>query len=380
MFLFPSFIYWTSLGIITYTYIGYPLIIFTLSRLFPRKVKLMPEYEPSITIIVAAYNEEQHIKDKIENLLSIDYPKEKIQIIVASDGSIDRTNEIVSSFKNQNVELCSLPHSGKPSTLNQAIKNATGEVVVFADARQKFSSNALRLAAKSLSDSEIGSVIGDLTIESKKGPGLYWAYERMIRIAEGKFSSVVGGSGCFMAIRRNLFKNIPVDSLLDDMFTPMQIVLNGHRVIHHPDIKVYDIEAPLSGEFLRKARTLAGNFQILHHVPGILNPLKNKIFFQFISHKLLRLICPYALILFFLSNFFLLFTFPLGLPWYSFTFFSQVLLYFLAVKSLLSSAESSSSLERVCSTFVVLNAAAVEGLRRYLKNDFNWSTVRHSRH
>jgi cellulose synthase/poly-beta-1,6-N-acetylglucosamine synthase-like glycosyltransferase len=248
---------------------------------------------------------------------------------------------------------------------------ADGELVVFCDARQHVDAGAVRALVAPFSDPSIGAVSGELHIGSDRGPGIYWRYEKFIRVAESRFSSAVGATGHLYAIRRNLFRDLPKHLLLDDVYTPMQIVLQGYRVLFESAAKVFDEEASIKAEFSRKARTLAGNFQLIHQLPGVLNPIRNPIFVQFVSHKVLRLVCPYALIMLFVSNIWLLLLWSSEWQLYCFSLAVQVFIYSLAVKGALRH-NSGGEFTRICHTFVAFNAAAIEGLRRYLIGDFRW--------
>jgi poly-beta-1,6-N-acetyl-D-glucosamine synthase len=371
MWIVPSLVYWSSLGVVVYTYAGYPALIYALSRLRPRSVRRAP-IEPEVSIILSAYNEEANIARKLDNLLALDYPAAKRQIIVVSDGSTDHTDEIVSGY--DGVELVRAPHGGKPTALNRGVKQARGEIVVFCDARQRIALDALREMVACFADDEVGAVVGDTLLEARSGPGFYWAYERMIRIAEGRVASAVGGSGALMGVRRALYVELPPDVLLDDVFTPMQVVLQGYRVVYQPEVKLFDSEASVSGEFARKARTLAGNYQILRYIPQILDPTKNMVFMQYMSHKVGRLICPFALLGLLCSNVALVATGAPPWPWYVATLGAQLAGYGLALRGALA-GERAGALARVSHTFVVLNAAAVEGLRRFLRGDLSWTTA-----
>ncbi len=375
MWLLPSCVYWSSLGYIVYTYAGYPLLINALARLRPRAAQRAP-IEPTISVVIAAHDEEALIGAKLENLLALDYPQDKLQIVVVSDGSTDRTDEIVRSHAGRGVELVRQPRAGKPTALNAGVARARGEVVIFTDARQRLDADALRVTASFFADPKVGAVVGELVLESDKGPGVYWAYEKLIRIAEGAVDSVVGGSGCYTAIRRHLYQDLQPDILLDDVCIPMRIVLDGYRVLYRPEIKVYDREADVSGEFARKARTLAGNFQLIARMPELLDPRRNRLFLQFVSHKVLRLGGPVALAGLLASNVALVLGGAPGWPFYAATLGGQLAGYALALRGALQ-GERADRLSRVSYTFVALNAAAVEGLRRYLKGDFSWTTTRH---
>ena len=373
MWILPTFTFWSSLGLLTYTYVGYPLGIKALARLRPRRVEA-GALEPRVSVVMAAHNEAARVGSKLENLLGLDYPADKLEVIVASDGSDDGTDEVVRGFADRGVRLVRLERrQGKASALNAGVERARGEVVVFCDVRQVIEPGALRALVSPFGDPRVGAVSGELLMESDKGPGVYWRYEKMIRAAEGKVDSMVGATGALYAIRRHLFRRLPPDCLLDDVFTPMQIVLRGYRVLFEPGARCSDQEAPVAGEFARKARTLAGNFQLLRQLPLTLSPLHNRVFLQFVSHKLLRLACPAALGGLLASNMVLVLTLAPGWPFYVATLGGQLTLYGLALRAGLLGGEPG-RLARTSHTFVVLNAAVVEGFRRYLMGDFGWTT------
>ena len=223
-------------------------------------------------------------------------------------------------------------------------------------------------------DPQVGAVSGELMLHGERGPGVYWAYEKIIRAAEGRVDSMVGATGALYAIRRHLYQRLPDDCLLDDVYTPMQVVLQGYRVVFQPEARCHDHEASLSGEFSRKARTLAGNFQLLTQLPQVINPLRNRVFFQFASHKLMRLVCPLALGTLLASNVVLVATGAPGWPLYVVTLAGQLAGYGLALKGAIQGPRAG-KLARLSSTFVTLNTAAVAGLRRYLRRDYVWTTA-----
>ncbi len=375
MWVIPSLVYWSSLGVIAYTYAGYPLLIRTLAAL-RRRPSDAAAIEPSVSVVLAAHDEAARIGDKLDNLLTLDYPNDKLQIIVVSDGSTDATDDIVRSYADRGVILVRVDQaSGKPTALNLGVAQATGDVVLFCDTRQRIDDGAVRALVRHFNDPEVGVASGELHIPRDQGPGMYWKYEKMIRAAEGAFDSVVGATGALYAIWRELFRPLPPETLLDDVYTPMQIAMRGFRVLFEPEAKVYDVEASTAGEFARKARTLAGNYQLLRQMPQLLNPVKNRLWFQYASHKLARLACPFALTTLFASNVVLVATLAPGWPIYVATLAAQLATYGAALKRAVSE-DNAGSFARVSHTFVVLNAAAVEGLRRYLASDFAWTHAR----
>ena len=375
MWISASILYWASAGVVGYTYLGYPLGIHLMSRLRPRQVH-KGEIEPTVSVVMCAHNEEDQVGRKLENLLSLDYPAHKLQVVVVSDGSTDGTDEVVRGFVDRGVVLERLEQpSGKALALNRGVSRASGEVVLFCDTRQRIEENALRVMVPLFADPKVGAVSGELMIEGASGPGAYWKYEKFIRAAEGEVDSLVGATGALYAIRRHLFKPLPAACLLDDVYTPMQVVLQGYRVVFQPKARCHDQEASLSGEFERKARTLAGNFQLMSQLPELLDRRRNRVFYQFISHKVLRLVCPVALGTLLASNVVLVATGAPGWPLYAATLAGQAAAYGLAARGALKD-EGAGRLSRLSHTFVVLNAAAVEGFRRYLRGDFTWTTER----
>ncbi len=376
MWLTPTALYWSSLGLVAYTYGGYPLLISALARLRPRPTRTA-EIEPTVSVVLAAHNEGPRIGAKLDNLLALDYPPEKLQVVVVSDGSTDDTNDVVSgpAYAERNVLLSRLePQGGKAVALNRGVQRASGEVVVFCDARQRLDPGALRALVPHFADPQVGAVSGELMLEGSRGPGAYWAYEKRIRAAEGAVDSVVGATGALFAIRRHLFSALPANTLLDDVYTPMQIVLQGYRVLFEPAARVFDEEATLQGEFSRKARTLAGNYQILRQLPALLDPRRNRLFLQYLSHKVLRLACPFALGTLLASNVALVATGAPGWPLYAATLAGQLSCYGLALWGAVG-GERAGKAARLSHTFVVLNAAALEGLRRYLRGDLAWTAA-----
>jgi len=306
-------IFWLSLLFVVYVYVGYPCLLTVLRRLSHRPVK--KQYcQPPVTIIIAAYNERQTIERKLRNCLSLDYPKSKLQIIASLDGPTDGTEFAVWQYAARGVELIhSKEHGGKASALNRAMRSATGEIVVFADVRQTFDRSSINELVANFADETVGAASGELLLmdeaneEATTDVGLYWRYEKAIRACESDIHSVPGATGAIYAIRRNLFQELPEDTLLDDAAIPLRIVLGGKRAVFDPEAKAYDTVAccPLA-EYGRKVRTLAGNYQLLARMPELLSPWRNPIFFQFLSHKLGRLLVPYALVALLVTNLFIL--------------------------------------------------------------------------
>ena len=295
-----KWVFWISVGTILYTYLGYPLILYVRSRWSARPVRSAPIL-PSISIIVAAHNEAHTLPDKLHNLLQMDYPQDRLEVVVVSDGSTDGTNELLSQRVDGKLLAFILPeHKGKAIALNRGIEAARGEVLVFTDARQRIEENALKCLTADLADPEVGCVSGELMLarakqEPGEGAGLYWRMEKKIRRWESLSGSVVGATGALYAARRSLVVPLPEGILLDDVYIPMHVARQGARVVFEPEARVWDsLPASLGQEFRRKIRTLTGNYQMLQSVSWLLSP-SNPVLFRFVSHKLLRLAVPFAL-------------------------------------------------------------------------------------
>jgi cellulose synthase/poly-beta-1,6-N-acetylglucosamine synthase-like glycosyltransferase len=323
-------IFWISFTVVFYVYLGYAALLLLWRRIAARPVK-KGYHEPAVTIIISAHNERQNLEKKLKDCLALDYPRRKLQIIVSLDGPTDGSEYIVWQYARRGVEMVhSRERAGKAAALNRGLRRATGEIVVFADVRQSFHHRAVRELVANFADETVGAVSGELLLmdcadhEDTTGVGLYWRYEKALRSMESDIHSLPGATGAIYAIRRKLYEELPEGTLLDDVLTPLRIVIGGHRTVFDPEAKAYDKVAccPLA-EYRRKVRTLAGNYQLLTRLPELLLPWRNPIFFQFVSHKLGRLVVPWALIALFVSNCFMLrgiyqLTFSLQCAWYLF--------------------------------------------------------------
>jgi len=323
-------VFWLSFFIVFYVYLGYPAVLLIWKRVGARPVHKR-YWEPTVSIVIAAHNEKERIEKKLRNCLSLRYPKDKLQIIVSLDGPTDGSEFLVWKYAAQGIELVhSRQHTGKAGALNRAMRRATGDIVVFADVRQMFDRNAVRELVANCADQSVGAVSGELLLvdekeqESTTDVGLYWRYEKALRSLESEIHSIAGATGAIYAIRRELYEELPEDTLLDDVLTPLRIVLKGKRTVFDADAKAHDAVAccPLA-EYGRKVRTLAGNYQLLKQLPESLAPWRNPIFVQFVSHKVGRLLVPWALIALFVSNLFILhgiytLTFSMQAAWYIF--------------------------------------------------------------
>ncbi len=302
-------LFWLSLGSLFYTYIGYPLVMAVLACIRPRPVNRQ-SIHPTVSLVIAAHNEERDIERKLENALSLEYPGDRLEIVVVSDGSTDRTVEIGRRYEARGVRVLPFERRrGKPSLLNDVISRCTGEVVVLSDARQRYDRKALLALVQNFNDPSVGAVSGELHLEDTQGipvgegVDFYWRYEKFIRRSESRFDSTVGATGAMYAIRRGLFEPIPADTLLDDVLIPMRTLRRGYRVVFEPEAKAFDRSVETGREeFARKVRTIGGNLQLFIREQWLWNPISNRLWFQAMSHKLLRILGPFLLAVAFVAS------------------------------------------------------------------------------
>ncbi len=365
-----KWLFWGSVGVIAYTYAGYPGWLWLRNHWRRRPVRRTP-HTPTVSFVMVVRNEADVLEAKLQNLMDLNYPEGEREIIVVSDGSADATNQILSQWSNNsgsnnsrsNISggytiLC--PDSrGKSACLNDAIATAKGEIIVFTDARQTIEPNAVRFLAENFADPEVGCASGELILgdpesgETAKGMGLYWRIEKSIREMESASGSVVGATGALYAARRSLLAPVPSETILDDVFIPMNVARQGFRVVFDSRAIAWDVpNMGVTREFARKVRTLTGNYQLVQLAPWLLTS-SNPIRFEFISHKLLRLVAPFALVATLLSSIFL------QGPVYRVALTSQLGFYTLSLLSLAQFKRG--PIARIADasfTFVVLNTAA----------------------
>jgi cellulose synthase/poly-beta-1,6-N-acetylglucosamine synthase-like glycosyltransferase len=308
-------LFWLSIGMIAYVYAGYPLLLALWARVVrrdPRKPALNTIARwPSISIVLAARNEASRLTERIENLLQIAYPGPR-EIIVVSDGSTDGTADVLRRF-GHDVRVLEVPAGGKPLALNAGVSAASGEILVFADARQRFAPDALMELVANFEVPTVGGVTGELVLDVEHqveteagvgdGVGLYWRYEKWLRRNESRVWSTLGATGAIYAMRRTLWRPLPANTLLDDVLAPMRAVLDGWRIVFEDRAKAYDrASSDAAAEWPRKVRTLAGNYQVLAQEPRLLLPLRNPVWLQYMSHKIGRLVVPWALVGAFLAS------------------------------------------------------------------------------
>jgi len=351
-----------------YTYLLYPIVIMFMAKWFGKGIhKKMPEQLPDITVVMCVYNSENLIQSRIENIFSLDYPSDKLNIIVVADGCTDNTCEQVKSCGFTNVKLVSYEQNrGKSYALSKALEHVTTDLVLFSDVRQSFDVDVLQQMLPYFNDKNVGAVTGNLQIEKSGGdPGLYWRYEKAIRKCESEYLSLVGVTGAIYIARAKLLPVFPADIVLDDMYGPLKIIEKNYRVVYCEQAYAFDYGShTLREEFDRKVRTLAGNYQLFQLLPWTLNPFKNPVFFELFSHKVCRLLVPYFMIFIFISSIF-------TTHWFGvFMFYSQLLFYGLTLILYLYFYKKKGKTSFVLS-FFMLNLAAFKASIVYWTSSTN---------
>lgn len=300
---------WGSALLLVHVFVGYPLCVWLQARIWPLPLTKR-SITPTVTIVIAAYNAEALMHAKLMNLQLLDYPNDNIEIVIVCDGSRDTTAEVCRQFGDPRVRVLQFAERrGKAACLNDAIATATSEVLLLTDVRQMISPTALRELVANLADSRIGAVSGDLQLKDlhsdfAKGIDAYWRYEKLIRNAEGSSGSTIGVVGPLYVMRRELFEPLPRGTVLDDVLIPMRVAARGWRVVFEPRALAWDSASQdATDEKRRKVRTLAGNYQLIQLAPWLLLPWRNPLWFRFISHRLLRLLAPWLIVLFSLAAF-----------------------------------------------------------------------------
>jgi len=353
--------FWISAVLVGYAYLLYPMLVWAASRLRPEPPRSRDSAAPpaSLSVILALHNEASRVSRRIDELVSlVSATGLSAEVIVVADGCSDQTVSLARSHPSSLVRVEELvENQGKALALSRGCEAARGEILVLADARQRWAADALQRLLHAFTRPEVGAVSGQLVIESAPGVlagvGLYWRYEKWLRRNEARLHSTVGLTGSICAVRRELFRPIPRGVLLDDVYWPLQVAMQGWRVVYEEDAIAYDRlpERP-ADEFRRKVRTLSGNFQLAALLPQALLPWRNPIWAQLISHKLLRLAVPWLLLAAFVTSALL------GGPIYRAAFVAQLLFYGLALVALAGSPTVRWPVASAAASFVVLNAAA----------------------
>ena len=378
-----QYLFWTSVFLILYVYAGYPLLLVLIKKMRGEKPVRRAGIEPEVTLIISAYNEEHVIVKKLDNSLALDYPRDKLEIMVISDCSSDGTDRVVESYRDRGVKLLRMPRrGGKTVGLNAAIPQARGEIVIFSDANAMYDRAVIRKMVRNFADPEVGVVTGESRYEvdeddkSTDSENLYWRYELALKRLESGLGSLVGGDGAIYAIRRKLY--VPLQpSDLSDFVNPLQIVAQGYRNVYEDEAFSYEKGGEsFDKEFRRKVRIVNRAWRGLMSVRRVLNPFRFGFFaLQAISHKLLRWLVPVFMAAAFVSNAALL----NESSFYQVIFGLQVSFYLFALIGLLQrERERIGRLFYVPYYFCLVNWASFQGiLENYRGQTYTvWSTVR----
>jgi poly-beta-1,6-N-acetyl-D-glucosamine synthase len=360
-----------------YTFAGYGIVLAVWKAIGTQPIGKL-NVSPTVAVVIVVHNGEHLIKAKIETCLNQDYAAEKVRIVIASDGSDDRTEQIIGDLQKRHASIDLIRFAvrrGKAACLNDAVATCNEEIIVFTDVRQRLNKEAITKLVENLSDGSVGAVSGQLMFEldgsSEYGKGLdaYWRYEKFLRASEASVSSSVGVSGALYAMRRSLFKPIAQDTILDDLLIPMNVVRQGRRVAFESSAIAYDRPAAsMSQERSRKVRTLGGNFQLIFREPWLLVPFLNPIAFQFWSHKVMRLLAPMFLCVALGANVYLAISSNVAQTFFVLALGLQIACYAMAITSMLSPRLRRWLPLRLSGAFLSLNWFVVMGFVQFCLN------------
>jgi biofilm PGA synthesis N-glycosyltransferase PgaC len=371
--------FWLSLFVVFYTFLGYGILLYILvriRRIFKGK-RIPPSLDqdfPTLTLIIAAYNEESIIEEKISNTLGLSYPKEKLKLIFVTDGSTDRTPDLISTYGE--IKLMHKPErSGKILAMHRAMHEVDSDVVVYTDANTFLNKDALLLIARHYADPTVGAVSGekrvmqDAVSDATAGEGFYWKYESALKKWDSELYSVVGAAGELFSVRHAVYTSVEPDTILDDFMISMRIAQQGYRIIYEPEAYASELSSEnIQEELKRKVRIAAGGIQSILRLKKLLNPLHYPMLsFQYISHRVLRwTVTPFLMILALILNFVIVIQ---GGNWlYQLILFAQVFFYSLALAGwVLERRKIKVKALFVPYYFCMMNYAVLAGIRRYYK-------------
>ena len=362
-----TLLFWFLVVLIVYAYFGYPLLVYLLARFNPQSIE-KGNITPKVSFITVAYNEEDCIKEKIENSFSLDYPRNKLDIIFVSDGSTDSTNKIASEYSGRGIKFIKFDsRRGKASCLNDAVSESDGEILVFSDANVIYEKGAIKKLVKNFEDNRIGGVTGEVHYyidksSSNEGEGLFAKYERFIRNCESKFYSLIGVNGAMYAIRKELYIPIREDIVTDDFVIALNVIVQGYKIAYEPEAKgIEKIYSSAKDEFIRKVRMIAGGYQALNEFKERYKEIPFPVVFELISHKLFRWLVPFFLVGIFIVNMFLL-----DLTVYRFFFILQIFFYLVVLLGYIFEKRRIVSPLSYLYYFVAVNLAGIFGLFKFI--------------
>jgi len=379
-------IFWASLALIAYAYIGYPILIMIVSIFVNNKVQTSP-FEPKVSLLISAYNEEKDIGAKLQNSLNLDYPTDRFEIVVASDGSTDATDDIVKKYENNEEGIRIVLHRvegrlGKTATQNSAVRICQGDIIIFSDAASMYDRNAIRALVKNYADPHVGAVSGMYTYDNKEGASvgfatiLFWNLENFIKSRQTKIKTITGCCGCIYSVRKNLYTELPA-TIISDLVEPLMILRKGYRIVFEPGaLAVEETTGKTEEEFKMRIRVIVRGMTGMLFVRDLFNPLKYPfVSFQLISHKVMRWLVPVFAIGAFASNAALL-----GTSWfYNATFICQILFYSLAFLGYLADKKGiRKKIFYLPLYFCIVNLAVLVSMFKVFKgeNIVTWQTNR----
>ena len=372
-------IFWVSLSLLAYSYFIYPFLLILLVKRKSIALKELKDY-PSVDIVIAAFNEESCIKARIENALQQNYQGE-LNIFVASDGSKDKTGEIITNFTDPRVKAFDFPENrGKVSVLNDLISQSNADYLVFTDANTEFKPDAVDILISSFSEN-IGAVSGELVLETDEGnqnkDGLYWKYEQFLKKYESSMGSILGANGAIYAIRRELYIPLPKDTIVDDFCIAMNIKKQGFDVVYNDKaIASEEIAPSLDDEFGRRVRIGVGNYKAFNANLWALSPKYGKFSFCYWSHKIFRWFAPHFMVCIFIANLFLL-----ADNFYVFTLLGQIAFYLIGWygQKQISKGIKVGSIMAIVSFFLSMNVGLGKGFLLFIKGHSNGGWQRTAR-
>lgn len=372
-------LFWISLFIVFYTFLGYGIVLYILVRI--RRIikgeRIYPGLDqdfPTLTLVVAAYNEESLIDEKIRNTVDLNYPKEKLTLLFVTDGSTDRTPDLIA--RHPEIKLMhSAARSGKIMAIHRAMHEVDTDVVVYTDANTFLNKDALLLIARHYADPTVGAVSGEKRVlqdeisDATAGEGFYWKYESKLKKWDSELYSVVGAAGELFSVRRSLYKEVEPDTILDDFMISMLIAQQGYRIIYEPDAYASELSSDnIKEELKRKVRIAAGGIQSILRLKKLMTPFEHPLlWFQYVSHRVLRwTVTPFLMILVLLLNFII--CLRSQNPVYIVFLFGQVLFYGASLAGwLLERRKIKVKALFVPYYFCVMNYAVIAGINRYFR-------------
>jgi cellulose synthase/poly-beta-1,6-N-acetylglucosamine synthase-like glycosyltransferase len=363
--------FWLSFAAVSFAYLIYPCLIFLFSRLFGRAPARPAGCDgalPTVSLLIAAHNEEADIAARIENALALDYPADKLEIVIASDGSTDDTNDIVRRYAGRGVRLVAYSvNRGKATVLDKTVPLLRGEIVLLSDANTRMEPDAARRLAAWFADPDVGVVCGRLVLTDPRTgrnvDGLYWKYETFLKKCESRLGALLGSNGAIYAVRKALFPRVRPNTIIDDFVIPLEAKRrSGCRVVYDAGAVAHEETAPtMKAEFRRRVRIGAGGFQSIGLLWRLLSPANGWVAFTFLCHKVLRWACPFFLLGMLLANVLLL-----GDPTYDALMAAQFGFYLLAaVGNWLPARPRCLRYLRLPTMFVSMNAALLLGFFRW---------------